>query len=73
MKNQEFIHSEYPKCCYYCEKGILSFDKTAVLCEKFGIMETDDCCKKFIYDPLKRIPLEKPSALTQFTVEDFSL
>lgn len=73
MKNQEFVHSEYPKCCFYCEKGNHSFDQSAVLCKKHGIMDPEDCCDKFVYDPLKRVPLERKSSFEGFTAEDFSL
>lgn len=73
MKNQEYIHSEYPKCCQYCENGTLSFDDSAVLCEKKGIVDPEDCCKKFVYDPLKRVPLEMKLSFEQYSPEDFSL
>ena len=73
MKNQEYIQSEYPKCCRVCEKGKLSFDASSVLCPKMGIMDPDDCCKKFIYDPLKRVPHQKKNPVSDFTSEDFTL
>ncbi len=73
MKNQEYVHSEYPRCCRYCEKGTLSFDESAVLCEKKGIIDPDDCCRQFVYDPLKRVPMEVGSSFGEFTPEDFSL
>ncbi len=73
MKNQEYIHSDYPKCCRYCEKGSLSFDESAVLCEKKGIVGPDDCCKKFVYDPLKRVPFERKLPVGGYSTEDFSL
>ena len=73
MKNEEFIQSEYPRCCKVCEKGKLSFDHSSVLCPKMGIMDPEDCCKKFVYDPLKRVPLERKGTGFDFTAEDFSL
>ena len=73
MKNQEYIHNEYPRCCKYCENGVLSFDESVVLCEKKGIVDPEDCCKRFVYDPLKRVPLERKSFIGDFTPEDFSL
>ncbi len=73
MKNQDYIHEEYPKACCYCEKGSFSFDGEAILCEKKGVVAPDDCCKKFVYDPLKRVPREKHSPLSGFSAEDFSL
>ncbi len=73
MKNQEYIQSEYPKCCRYCEKGSPSFDHSATLCYRRGIMDPDDCCKQFVYDPLKRVPMEKNVNISEFSPEDFSL
>ena len=73
MKNQEYIHSEYPRCCKYCENGSLSFDESAVLCEKKGVVDLEDYCKHFVYDPLKRVPMETESPFGSFTMEDFSL
>ncbi len=73
MKNQDYVHSEHPRCCRYCENGVLSFDESAVLCEKKGIIDLDDCCKQFVYDPLKRAPMETKSTFDDYTAEDFSL
>ena len=38
MKNQAYIHEDYPKACGFCERGSLSFDGTAILCCRKGIM-----------------------------------
>ena len=73
MKNEEFIQSEYPKCCRVCEKGKLSFDQSSVLCSKMGVMDPEDCCKKFVYDPLKRVPLQPKGIDLGFSAEEFSL
>jgi hypothetical protein len=50
--------------CDYCERGtLLSGQK--VLCIKKGITKPEGHCRKFRYDPLKRIPARP-------TVPDFS-
>ena len=59
-----------PKCAY-CGYGIQTADKTVILCEKKGITSHDSSCKKFLYDPLKRIP-ERP-IVSDFNEQDFSL
>ena len=61
-----------PKC-EYCKIGTLSADKESVLCPKKGIMSKEHFCKKFRYDPLKRIPEDNKPELMKFTPEDFSL
>ncbi|MBR4868126.1 MAG: hypothetical protein IKU10_03130, partial [Clostridia bacterium] len=60
MKNQAFVSEEYRKACRYCEWGRLSFDGSAVLCPKKGVVEPDDVCRKYVYDPLKREPMQAP-------------
>lgn len=56
--------------CYSCTK----LDDENVLCAKRGIMPIDGKCRKFKYDPCKRIP-PKPKALdfSQYDDRDFSL
>ena len=52
--------------CAYCEYAVPVFDEDSALCEKNGIVRKDYSCKKFSYDPLKRVP---PKALTAPTLE----
>ena len=73
MKNRDFIDEEYHKECRYCEHGQLSFDETAVLCEKKGIVLPDGLCRKYVYDPLKRTPMVQKNPAANFSKEDFSL
>ena len=60
-----------PKCIY-CKNGKISSDNKSVLCPKKGIVDKDFFCKKFSYDPMKRIPERKPE-LQKFSPEDFEL
>lgn len=60
-----------PKCCY-CKFGQMAPNNNNVLCIKKGIMNTDDKCRKYIYDPLKRVPVRMPD-LQKFTEDDFRL
>lgn len=60
-----------PKCIY-CETGIVTDDRKSVLCKKKGVMQPDSFCRKFRYDPLKRVP-ETAKLNTDFSKEDFSL
>ncbi len=59
--------------CIYCKNGTLAADGKKVLCTKVGILDIDDSCKKFSYDPLKRVPSKPAPALTGFSPEDFEL
>lgn len=58
--------------CVYCKFGVLTPDKTMVLCPKKGVLDPDYCCKKYSYDPLKRAPGKMPD-LIEFSEKDFEL
>ncbi len=59
--------------CSYCRFGA-QLEDGAVLCAKKGMRGVDDPCRKFKYDPCKRIP-RKAKALdfSKYEKEDFSL
>ncbi len=67
------FRKKHPRSCSYCAKGTL-LNENEVLCEKRGIVSVTGACRKFRYDPCKRIP-GKPKALNfqQFNNDDFSL
>ncbi len=73
MKNQDYISQEYRKACQYCEHGKLSWDGTAVLCPKRGVVALEDLCKRYVYDPLKRKPFTVAKSSPVFSPEDFQL
>ena len=49
-----------PKMCIYCENATVINDDDNVLCSLHGIVNKEYKCKKFIYDPLKRVPKPTP-------------
>ena len=58
--------------CIYCSHSADMF-KSEVICRFHGIKGAGDSCKKFSYDPLKRVP-PKPVAIKKgYTDEDFKL
>ena len=61
------------RSCSYCAFGVKLDDET-VLCSRKGLRTPLGKCRKFRYDPTKRIPA-KPKALDfqQYKEEDFSL
>ena len=61
------------KSCAYCTYGTKLNDEQ-VLCIKKGVVSIEGKCRKFTYDPCKRIPA-KPKALDfeKYNEEDFSL
>ncbi len=61
------------KSCTYCRFGTMLEDGL-VLCTKRGVVSSYRKCRKFRYDPIKRIPV-KPKALDfgKYNSKDFSL
>lgn len=61
------------KSCTYCRFGTM-LEEDTVLCIKRGVVSISRKCRKFEYDPIKRIP-SKPKALDfeKYDTEDFSL
>ena len=61
------------RSCHHCRYGT-KMDEDMMLCAKKGIVPHCDNCRKFRYDPFKRVP-PKPKALdfSKYEDEDFSL
>lgn len=61
------------RSCSYCRFGT-KLEKKQILCVKQGIVSDSYGCRKFCYDPCKRIP-PKPKAMDfcKYDEEDFSL
>lgn len=62
-----------PPRCGYCKFGGAA-EYGTVICRKKGIRQETDKCRKFKYDPLKRVP-PKPAAVdfTKYDSRDYSL
>lgn len=61
------------RSCSYCLYGA-KLDEDSILCSKRGMKGIDDQCRKFKYDPCKRVPLKvKAIDFTKYEKEDFSL
>ncbi|MCR5111557.1 MAG: hypothetical protein K6B38_11745 [Ruminococcus sp.] len=58
-----------PKCDY-CQFGKRTKDGNKVLCEKRGLVEQTYSCNKFIYSPLKRIPVKQLNFVGSIADED---
>lgn len=61
------------RSCTYCQNGA-KLENDAILCCKRGLMPVDKPCRKFIYDPCKRIPpKQKALNFQSFDNQDFTL
>lgn len=61
------------RSCSYCVYGT-TLDDGSTLCSKKGLRAEDQPCRKFKYDPCKRIPSRaKAMDFSQYDDQDFSL
>lgn len=61
------------RACSYCERGT-AMNEDQVLCIKRGIVSADGSCRKFRYNPCKRIPPKmKALDLHKYDDTDFTL
>ena len=58
--------------CGYCLHGSQTQDGEAILCQKKGIVTADYKCRKYVYDPISRIPKFQP-AMLKYDKKDFEL
>lgn len=59
--------------CSYCARAGKIDDKT-YLCKKRGMVPCGQSCRRFKYDPLKRVPpRRKPADFSKYDDVDFSL
>ena len=61
--------NDYRKVCLLCENATVINGNSDVLCRFHGVVKEDFCCRRYIYDPLKRNPTSKPK-LEGLTTED---
>ena len=70
MKSKLFNKNAYEAVCRNCKNGRLSPEGESVLCVKKGIVDPDGKCRRYSYDPLKRVPRRMPT-VREVDPEDF--
>lgn len=73
----EVVHMLFRKkierSCTYCLYGA-KLDEDTVLCAKRGVRNVENPCRKFKYDPCKRVPMKaKALDFSKYESEDYSL
>ena len=68
-----FFKKKIERSCLYCSYST-KLGEDQILCTKRGIVSTDHKCRKFEYDPFKRIP-SRPKApnFSKYEDQDCSL
>jgi len=57
--------------CAYCRHGVPLFGKDTIGCTRRGVMDAADHCRKFHYDPFKRVPPKPVRLKDGFSDADF--
>lgn len=61
------------KTCQYCTNGVQT-GEAQVICKKKGLVSGDSACRRFRYDPLKRVPPRRKAVdFSKYDSQDFSL
>lgn len=61
------------RACAYCLHST-KIDEESILCAKCGIRSAESKCRRFCYDPTKRVPSKvKPVDFSKYDSHDFSL
>lgn len=71
-KNKHLFGDTIEPACVYCANGSASPGDKMIICKKFGPVAPHYKCKKFEYNPLKRIPPRR-AKLPVFSPEDFEI
>lgn len=59
MAKKKYFGNNIPPRCEYCTYGTRAKDGGKVLCEKRGLVDGTSSCSKYLYSPLKRIPVKQ--------------
>ncbi len=70
FKGGKYFDKHIQPKCDYCQFGRRAKDGEKVICEKRGLVQRNDSCFKFIYSPLKRIPVKQLNFVGSLADED---
>lgn len=72
IMTKKMFDKNLPKKCEYCLNAEPIGNDGEMVCKKRGIVESNDYCRSYKYDPLKRTP-QRPIESDQYSPEDFKL
>lgn len=70
--SKEIFNKKLSPACKYCEFAVISSFDEDIICRKQGVTRPDDRCRKYKYDPFKRVP-KKITISKNYSDEDFKL
>ena len=68
---QLLFRKNIDRYCAYCQFAG-RIDEAHMICQHCGVVPCEHHCRRFRYDPLKRVPYRQP-APEKFSPEDFTL
>ena len=71
MFKKPIYGSKVAPACAYCAWGERAADGKMILCRHRGVVSPYYACRKYRYDPLRRVPHRQ--SLPHFDPKDFSL
>ena len=67
------FRKKIPHSCLYCSYST-KLNDSQMLCRKYGVVSMTYECRKFLYDPFKRIPQRTQELdFSKYDNDDFSL
>lgn len=73
MRLNQLVRKNIEPRCTYCANSTPLEKEPYLLCRKRGVVEGGDHCRRFRYDPFRRIPPKPAKLCFHFSEDDFSL
>ncbi len=70
--SKQIFNKKLSPACKYCEYAKISTFDDEIICKHKGITRLDDRCRKYRYDPFKRVP-KKIIIEKNYSDKDFKL
>ncbi len=72
MKNKLRLGEGVEPCCGFCAHSADTAEEGKYLCVKKGFVYSPDVCRKYEYDPFKRVPVPAPE-MKEHEKEEFDI
>jgi hypothetical protein len=71
MASEKLFGKRVKPACEYCELSTARTEQ-GIICPRGGVVAPNHSCRKYTYDPTKRIP-PRPLPLGKYNAEDFAV
>ena len=73
MATKQLLRKNMEPRCVYCMHSTALSNGQHLTCMRRGIVDGNDKCRKFCYDPLRRVPGKSAPLRTNYSAADFSI